>query len=144
VILGAVFLFASYDKIAKPQDFARIIYHYQVIGPSQTIPPLIPNLVAVVLPWVEALAGALLLLGIWRREAALVVALLLLTFLGAVGSALYRGIDVENCGCFTVSGRGRRAGAGLIAGDLGLLIGACLLALPGAAPTRRAAPSRTS
>ena len=34
IVLGAVFLYASLDKIAQPGEFARIIYHYQVIGPS--------------------------------------------------------------------------------------------------------------
>ena len=53
IALGAVFLYASLDKIAQPAKFARIVYHYQVIGPSQNVPPLVPNVFAVVLPWVE-------------------------------------------------------------------------------------------
>src|SRR5262249_9274658 len=92
--LGAAFLYASLDKIAHPVDFARIVYPSQVIGPSQQIPPLVPNLFAVVLPWVEAVLGLLLLVGFWRREAALGTAVLLVVFLLAVGSAVYRGIDV--------------------------------------------------
>lgn len=119
--LGAVFVYASLDKIAHPPDFARIIYHYQLVGPSATIPPLVPNLLAVVLPWVELLAGGLLIAGVWRREAAGVTAVLLLVFVASVGLAMQRGIDIENCGCFSVTSAGRRAGLGLILGDLGLL-----------------------
>jgi uncharacterized membrane protein YkgB len=37
--------------------------------------------VAVTLPWVELVAGLLLITGVWRREAALVVALMLVVFL---------------------------------------------------------------
>jgi len=145
--LGAVFVYASFEKIAQPRDFARIVYHYQVIGPSARLGYVPANLLAVALPWTEALAGLLLIAGIWRREAAAVVAALLVVFLAAVGWALHQGIDVENCGCFTVEGGGRGAGLKLILQDLGLLAVAALLAFlpPTAVPARaRAAqPSLT-
>ncbi len=73
------------------------MYQWQVAGPVPS------NLVAVTLPWVELLAGALLVAGVWRREAALVIALLLVVFLAAAGSVLARGIDVENCGCTSLA-----------------------------------------
>ena len=88
---------------------------------------------AVALPWTEALAGLLLIAGVWRREAAAAVSALLLSFLAAVGWALYRGIDIQNCGCFTVDGAGREAGLWLMLGDAALLAVAVFLA---AAPTR--------
>jgi putative oxidoreductase len=97
VLLGAFFVYASLDKIASPAGFAKAIYLWQVGGPVPS------NLVAVTLPWVELLAGLLLLLGVWRHEAALVIALLLVIFLGAAASVLARGIDVQNCGCFSVA-----------------------------------------
>ena len=87
------------------------------------------NALAVMLPWVEALTGLLLVVGLWRREAALTSALLLAMFLVAVGWALAHGIDVENCGCFSVSGEGRAAGLKLILQDVGLLAVALVLAL---------------
>lgn len=127
LVLGAVFVYASIDKIANPADFARIVYHYQVVGPNSTLGFVPANAVAVALPWVEALSGCLLLLGLWRREAAGVCALLLAVFIVAVGSTMVRGIDVENCGCFRVA-EGRSAGWGLIAGDLGLLAVALFVA----------------
>jgi uncharacterized membrane protein YphA (DoxX/SURF4 family) len=129
--LGALFAYASLDKIANPADFARIIYHYQLIGPSASLPPLVPNLLAVALPWIELIAGLLLIGGFWRREAAAIVAVLLVVFIASVGLALQRGIDIENCGCFTVTGKGRRAGLQLILGDLGLLAVALTLARGG-------------
>jgi putative oxidoreductase len=99
LLLGGLFLYASLDKIADPPAFARIVYQWQVLG---AVPS---NLVAVILPWLEALAGVLLLAGIWRREAALVVALLLVVFMAAAGSVMARGIDVENCGCTSVAAK---------------------------------------
>ncbi len=97
VLLGGFFVYASLDKIASPAAFAKIVYQWQVAG------PLWSNLVAVTLPWVECLAGVLLLAGVWRREAALVIALLLVVFLVSAGSVLARGIDVENCGCTSLA-----------------------------------------
>ncbi len=120
-LLGAVFLYASVDKIAEPREFARIVYHYQILGPNPALGFVPANLFAVVLPWVEALLGALLVLGLWRREAAILAGSLLVLFLAAVGSALLRGLDIENCGCFSVSGAGRAAGWRLLAGDVALL-----------------------
>jgi uncharacterized membrane protein YphA (DoxX/SURF4 family) len=97
VLLGAFFVYASLDKIWNPAAFAKIVYQWQVVGPVPS------NLVAVTLPWVELVAGALLLAGAWRRESALVVALLLVVFLVAASSVMARGIDVENCGCVAVT-----------------------------------------
>ncbi len=130
LVVGGVFVYASLDKIAKPPDFARILYHYQVIGPSATIPPLVPNLVAVILPWVELLIGLGLIVGVLRRESAAIAAVLLVVFVAAVGSALYRGIDIENCGCFAVTGEGRKAGLKLVLSDLGLLAASLVLLRP--------------
>jgi len=134
LLLGAVFLYASLDKIAQPSDFARIVYHYQVIGPSARLGYVPANLLAVALPWTEAVAGVLLIAGLWRREAAAVVGVLLVAFLAAVGSALLRGIDIEHCGCFTVEGAGRQAGLWLMLGDAALLAVSVFLA---AVPARR-------
>jgi uncharacterized membrane protein YphA (DoxX/SURF4 family) len=126
--LGAIFVYASVDKIRDPRAFARIVYHYQVVGPSARLGFLPANAVAVALPWVEAVTGTLLIVGLWRREAALVAAALLAVFLAAAGSALARGIDIENCGCFSVSGEGRRAGWRLLAEDAAMLAAALVVA----------------
>jgi uncharacterized membrane protein YphA (DoxX/SURF4 family) len=97
VLLGGFFVIASLDKIASPAAFARIVYQWQVIGPVPS------NLVAVTLPWIELVAGLLLIAGVWKREAALVIALMLVVFLVAAGSVMARGIDVQNCGCVSVA-----------------------------------------
>lgn len=121
LLLGGVFLYASWDKIAQPQEFARIVYRYQVVGPNGHLGFVPANLVGVILPWLEALVGLCLVTGFWRREAAALAGALLLAFVGGVASTLARGIDIANCGCFSMEGAGRAAGWGLIAGDLGLL-----------------------
>ena len=139
-IVGGVFVYASLDKIADPQAFAKIIYHYQVIGPSASLGFVPANLTAIALPWVELIAGALLIVGVWRREAAVVTAVMLVVFVAAVGSTLARGIDIQNCGCFALDESGRSAGWMLIAGDLALLAAALVVAfVPPRAPAEAAA-----
>jgi uncharacterized membrane protein YphA (DoxX/SURF4 family) len=149
--LGAVFIYASWDKIAQPREFARIVYHYQLVGPSRVLGYLPANLLAVTLPWVELVTGALLMVGLWRREAAAAAALMLVAFIVAVSWALANGIDIANCGCFTVAGgtEGRALGWKILLGDTALLAVAVLLvavpATPAAAVVNRPihAPERT-
>jgi uncharacterized membrane protein YphA (DoxX/SURF4 family) len=97
LLLGAFFVYASLDKIWSPAAFAKIVYQWQVVGPVSS------NLVAVTLPWIELLAGLLLIAGVSKRESALVVALMLVVFIVAAGSVMARGIDVANCGCVSVA-----------------------------------------
>lgn len=142
-VLGAVFIYASLDKIAQPREFARIVYHYQLVGPSQALGYVPANALAVTLPWIELVTGALLVTGLWRREAAAMAALMLVAFMVAVSWALASGIDIANCGCFTVGGgaEGRALGWKLLLGDAGLLaVAALLIAAPPVRPT--AAPAR--
>lgn len=143
--LGAVFVYASWDKIARPREFARIVYHYQLVGPSQALGYVPANLLAVTLPWLELVTGALLVAGLWRREAAAVAALMLVAFVVAVSWALLHGIDIANCGCFTVGGgaEGRTLGWKLLLGDIGLLAVAALLVATPAAPAAAPAYSTT-
>jgi uncharacterized membrane protein YphA (DoxX/SURF4 family) len=142
ILLGAVFVYASLDKIAQPGEFARIVYRYRLAGPTASIGVMPPNLVAVILPWLELLTGLLLVTGLWRREAAVLAGGMLVMFLGAVGYVMWNGIDVAHCGCFSVGGEGRGAGWSLIAGDLALLAAAVyvLLVRPRAADVPHAQP----
>jgi uncharacterized membrane protein YphA (DoxX/SURF4 family) len=131
LLIGLYFVYASLDKLADPAAFARIVYQWQVLGPVPS------NLVAVVLPGVELVAGLLLIVGAWTRDAAGVVALMLVVFIVAAGFVLARGIDVDNCGCTSVTAAESEAawpppwmrGVGwyLIARNLILLAGALVL-----------------
>jgi uncharacterized membrane protein YphA (DoxX/SURF4 family) len=95
LLLGAIFIAASIDKIAHPAEFARIVHNYQIL-PGHLI-----NSVAIVLPWLEAILGLFILCGWCLPGAAILANLLLVVFLGALCSAVARGIDI-NCGCFSV------------------------------------------
>jgi uncharacterized membrane protein YphA (DoxX/SURF4 family) len=140
LLLGGFFVYASLDKIANPAAFAKIVYQWQVLSPVPA------NFLAVTLPWVEAFAGLLLIAGIWRREAASVIGLLLVMFLLAAGSVLARGIDVENCGCTSVAKKEERSwtsgvGGFLVTRNLLMLAGAAVIAfVPARAAARAPVP----
>jgi len=93
IALGAVFVFAGATKAYDPGAFAIEIQRYQVV------PWILDALVSVYLPWLEMLAGALLLLKRFERGALLVITLLLLVFTLALASAMFRGLSID-CGCF--------------------------------------------
>ena len=95
-----VFVAAALPKIADPPAFAHMIYNYRMV------PGAFVNALALVMPWIELVVGILLIVGAWRREAALVAALLLLVFLVAIGWNLARGHAVD-CGCFDVRSAGK-------------------------------------
>jgi uncharacterized membrane protein YphA (DoxX/SURF4 family) len=100
IALGAVFVAAALPKIADPPAFAHMIYNYRLT------PGALVNGLALVMPWIELVAGIFLIFGVWRREAALVAALLLVVFLGAIGWNLAKGHAVD-CGCFDVRSAGK-------------------------------------
>jgi putative oxidoreductase len=93
VALGALFVYAASTKIAAPDKFADAIANYRIL-PHATV-----NFFAIVMPWMELAAGALLVFGVWRAPSALVLAILMAVFTVAVGSAMARGLDIA-CGCF--------------------------------------------
>lgn len=112
LILGGVFIWAGALKIVDPLGFAQSIKNYQVVSQSLAF------LAAIWLPWVEVLSGAFLILGFFKRSAALLISLMLIGFIGLVALALLRGIDTS-CGCF--GSFSRRADLSLILGDAVLL-----------------------
>jgi len=91
--LGWVFITACLHKIANPASFAVDVATYQLL------PLWAVNFFALTLPWVELFAGVLLVVGLRARAAALLVALMMLSFMVALGHALHLGLDMA-CGCF--------------------------------------------
>ncbi|MEJ2658165.1 MAG: MauE/DoxX family redox-associated membrane protein [Desulfobacterales bacterium] len=97
--LGVTFIYASYYKIMSPMDFAKIIYGYNLF------PEFLINLIAIILPFVELIAGIFLLLGIYSRSAALIINGLLLSFILILTINIIRGHEFD-CGCFSADKTG--------------------------------------
>jgi uncharacterized membrane protein YphA (DoxX/SURF4 family) len=114
LLLGLVFVYASYDKILHPQAFALAVFNYQLL-PETTI-----NLIALILPWLELLLGLCLLFGIWLPGATIMGTGLLTVFLGALVYNQIRGLNIH-CGCFSTEIQEGPAGLATVLRDLGFL-----------------------
>ena len=93
IILGVVFIYASYHKILDPSGFSENIHNFHVI------PVWSENLVALIIPWMEMIIGVFLILGVFLRGAVTITIGLYILFIIILSQALYRGIDLH-CGCF--------------------------------------------
>lgn len=99
--LAWIFLKAGLVKIwdfthwqSATPDFALAIQHYRILPwPDLTL------LLAVYLPWLEVITALALLTQRLRLGAITLFSGLTVVFLGALGSAWVRGLDIA-CGCF--------------------------------------------
>lgn len=96
IALGVFFVAAALPKVVDPPAFAHMVYNYRLV------PGALVNLMALVLPWFELLAGLALILGIWTRTSAALVGALLGVFVVAISVNLARGNAID-CGCFDVT-----------------------------------------
>jgi hypothetical protein len=98
-ILGLTFIYASYHKILAPADFAKIVYGYDLF------PHAVINLIAIILPFIELVAGFALILGIYPRSAVLIINGMLVAFIIVLSINLIRGHEFD-CGCSSVKKAG--------------------------------------
>ena len=95
-VLGATFIYASYSKILAPADFAKIIFGYDLF------PASVINLAAIILPFVELIAGLALVIGVYPRSATLIINAMLLAFIVSLATNIIRGHEFY-CGCFAIN-----------------------------------------
>lgn len=93
LLIGGMFIYASYYKVIDPAAFAKSIWYYHLVWGK------LINLMAIVIPWLELIIGVALILGFWVRGATWWSNALLVVFIVALGSTIVRGISID-CGCF--------------------------------------------
>lgn len=99
LVVGGVFIWAGLLKIFNPQGFAQSIANYRIFPHGMAL------FLALVLPWVEVIGGAFLIIGIFRSASALLLSGLLTAFLVLLSATILRGLDID-CGCFgSLSGK---------------------------------------
>jgi uncharacterized membrane protein YphA (DoxX/SURF4 family) len=118
LIVGVTFIYASYDKVLDPFAFSIAVRGYQIL------PVSVSNLFAIVVAWSEIVAGVLLVVGLFTRQAAAATLLLLSMFVVALLIVMVKGLVVD-CGCFSSEG-GSQTGPLLILRNL-LLMAACVI-----------------
>ncbi len=91
--VAGVFVVAALPKLQDPEAFAGSVRTFRVVGAAGAA------WVALLLPWLELVAGTGLLLPRLRHASGLIIAALLASFVALHLSAWARGIDAD-CGCF--------------------------------------------
>jgi uncharacterized membrane protein YphA (DoxX/SURF4 family) len=117
LVVGGVWIVAGLLKLPDPAGSVRAVRAYDLL--PEAVVPMIGHL----LPVVEVVLGAMLVLGLFTRAAALVSAVLLLVFIAGIASVWARGISIE-CGCFGGGGATKDASSSYpleIARDVALL-----------------------
>ncbi len=104
VLLGGLFVFAAYSKL-KPPDPNNpldnpILTYSMSVEAFHVLPPQLIEAGTFTIPWVEMIAGLMLVLGVWTRPAALVIGGLVGAFMWVIWGALASGNVDLDCGCF--------------------------------------------
>ena len=94
LVIGVTFVYSSYHKIEDPAGFAKIIYGYAVF------PHLSINIIAIIFPFIELIAGFCLIFNLFPRSAVLIINWMLVVFILLIGFNLLRGHQFD-CGCFS-------------------------------------------
>lgn len=97
VFIGGYFVYAAVPKIMEPLAFATSIGHYGLM------PNWLVNAYALVIPWLELLAGGALVVGYRVRTSAALSGIMLVMFTVAVAWAVAWGLKID-CGCFGAEG----------------------------------------
>jgi uncharacterized membrane protein YphA (DoxX/SURF4 family) len=117
LVVGGVWLYAGMQKLPHPDTSVSAVRAYQLV------PTGLADTVGRVLPMLEIVVGACLVLGLLLRFTGVVSALLLLAFVIGIVSVWSRGIEI-NCGCFGSGGADPNATSKYpweIARDVGLM-----------------------
>ncbi|WP_241901590.1 MauE/DoxX family redox-associated membrane protein [Nocardioides houyundeii] len=102
LVTGGVWLVAGGLKIAEPWESVRALRAYEIL--PESVVPTVGHL----LPTLEVVVGACLVLGALTRLSAAVSAGLFVAFVIGIVSVWVRGIEID-CGCF--GGGGAKEGA---------------------------------
>lgn len=92
IVLGFIFISFGIEKIFDPKNFVSEILNYQIM------PVFSVNVMALILPWLELIAGIMLIFGIRLKANALISGGLMFIFIVAIAIAMIKGLDI-NCGC---------------------------------------------
>ena len=101
--LGGLFIYMGMNKALHPVEFLKLVRQYELV---QT--PLLLNLIAAGLPWLEVFCGTLLACGIAVRGSALILLAMLVPFTAVVlrrALAIHAAGDIAfcaikfDCGC---------------------------------------------
>jgi len=92
IVVGVVFIYMGVNKLSDPVTFLKLTRQYHIVPDS---PPIFLNTIAIVLPWLEVITGAALILGLFIRGAAATILLMLVVFTPMI---LKRALEIQQPG----------------------------------------------
>ena len=93
LVVGGVWIYAGASKLVDPAQSVAAVRAYQLL-PGNLAQP-----VGQLLPVLEVVVGAMLVLGLLTRGAAVLSAILFVAFIIGISSVWARGLNID-CGCF--------------------------------------------
>ena len=107
LVVGVLMIYVSIDKLQDPVAFLKVVKQYEVVPVAWYVAL---NSIAVIMPWVELLGGAALLVGVALRGTGAVMFGMLIAFSIAITMRTLHIMDTEglpfmevkfDCGCGT-------------------------------------------
>lgn len=98
VALGGVFVFAAFTKLNNIQAFAFAIKGFKVLDADKHGQLIISA--AYTMPWVEMIAGIMLIIGLRTRAAVATIGLMLIFFMAALIHVITNDSIDADCSCF--------------------------------------------
>jgi uncharacterized membrane protein YphA (DoxX/SURF4 family) len=123
VVLGGIFLISALGKLFAPRLFVSNVVQYRIL------PVPLAKAYGWTLPLLEVGAAILLLSGVWIQWAAAAIAIMLLSFIGAVSIAMARKQNLS-CNCFGLLYR-ERVGWPTLVRDVFMLAMASMILVAG-------------
>ncbi len=92
---GLLFIYSGFLKLIQPVEYFQF-----AMGLYQFVPENLIPFFALIIPWLELITGAFLFLGYLSKPSSFVLLCLTVLFQIVIGQAVFRGLPIEECGCF--------------------------------------------
>lgn len=96
ILLGIMFIFSAWFKIADPYSFSITLQRYNII------PEILIPYASIIIPFIELTLGLLLIAGFMTRASSFLAAMLMIVFIIAISINIFRGENFD-CGCLEIS-----------------------------------------
>ena len=94
-VFGAIFVYSGISKLLMPVEHFQVAINMYELGSDAIV-----LIASYVVPWIEFIFGAFLVLGYAEKISASVLVGLCFVFQIVLGSALVRKLLIDECGCF--------------------------------------------
>ena len=118
IIVGLIFIFSGIGKLLYQNDFLGILLSNPLLTPT------LARVAIYVLPWVESVLGALLIIGISAKLMASLFLVLIVGFIANNSWLIAQGLAYKPCGCFGIFERiflGKLSTLDSLVFDIGIL-----------------------